>query len=57
MGYSPWGCRELDTTEQLNNSNLRLVSLFSHLMSNAPGWSTDFPFKIRNLLPLSAPTL
>ena len=20
-GYSPWGCRELDMTEQLNNSN------------------------------------
>ena len=20
-GYSPWGCKELDTTDQLNNSN------------------------------------
>ena len=50
------GVAESDTTEQLNNSNLRLFCLFSHLMSNAPGWSTDFPFKIRKLLPLSAPT-
>ena len=21
VGYSPWGCKELDTTEQLNNKN------------------------------------
>ena len=21
VGYSPWGCKELDTTEQLNNNN------------------------------------
>ena len=21
VGYSPWGCKELDTTEQLNNNS------------------------------------
>ena len=24
-GYSPWGCKELDTTKQLSNSNLNIV--------------------------------
>ena len=23
MGYSPWGCKESDTAEQLNNSFVR----------------------------------
>ena len=26
MGYSPWGHKELDTTKQLNNNNLMMLS-------------------------------
>ena len=30
VGHSPWGCKELDTTEQLNNSNhYEMTSFFS----------------------------
>ena len=29
MGYSPWGCKELDTTEQLTLS----LSFFSHIVN------------------------
>ena len=28
-GYSPWGCKESDTTEQLNNNNIGTM-LFRH---------------------------
>ena len=27
VGYSPWGCKELDTTEQLHFSILRVTAL------------------------------
>ena len=27
-GYSPWGCKELDTTEQLSKNNHSLISIY-----------------------------
>ena len=29
MGYSPWGCKELDTTEQLTHTAARLLRDYS----------------------------
>ena len=29
MGYSPWGCKELDMTEQLHNDNEGMKQLLS----------------------------
>ena len=28
VGYSPWGCKELDTTEQLSKNNHSLISIY-----------------------------
>ena len=28
--YSPWGCKELDTTERLNKENDQIFTIFSH---------------------------
>ena len=28
VGYSPWGCKESDTTERLNNNNNQILSTF-----------------------------
>ena len=37
-GYSPWGCKELDTTDQLNNSNNTI-----HEDSTLMTWSPQKP--------------
>ena len=31
-GYSPWGCKELDTTEQLHSLTVSLSIMFSRLI-------------------------
>ena len=28
VGYSPWGCKESDTTKRLNNNNKQILSTF-----------------------------
>ena len=28
--YSPWGCKESDTTERLNKENDQIFTIFSH---------------------------
>ena len=33
-GYSPWGCKELDMTEQLNNKN----NAYSGTLVGGGGW-------------------
>ena len=40
-GYSPWGCEELDTTEQLNNNNksLLLLNLSFQTRSTLTRWT------------------
>ena len=36
VGYSPWGCKELDTTEQLTHThNCPELSIHSHTEMNA----------------------
>ena len=35
MGCSPWGCKESDTTKQLNNGNDNLLSVTT--LSGVPG--------------------
>ena len=31
--YNPWGCKELDTTEQLNNDSIKLIGVSSAFLS------------------------
>ena len=40
-GYSPWGCEELDMTEQLNNNNksLLLLNLSFQTRSTSTRWT------------------
>ena len=33
MGYSPWGCKESDTTEQLHFLSLKHIATFASLFS------------------------
>ena len=34
MGYSPWGCKELDTTQQLNNNNKDFTNRFNNQLDS-----------------------
>ena len=53
-GYSPWGCKESDTTERLNNSNsikLRGPCIRAQLIAKADVyWSFQFSIQHRNRL-------
>ena len=35
MGYSPWGHKELDMTQQLNNSNKNSIDAGNTFLKNA----------------------
>ena len=42
MGYSPWGCKEWGTTEQLHSMSMRRSELESISQTSSP-WKTDPP--------------
>ena len=50
VGYSPWGCKESDTTEQLNNNIYTYIHM--HTLRNSYLWKKQeipiYVFKMHN---------
>ena len=42
MGYSPWGCKELDTTERNDDPNIIVHSFFKKMKSSELNLYPDF---------------
>ena len=49
--YSPWGCRESDVTEQLNNKNTHILKIILYTLSGCTTWlaRSELPNQILNL--------
>ena len=45
VGYSPWGCKESDTTEQLTLSLFYLIFLLGFLFSKTPFYMNEMKFQ------------
>ena len=49
MGYRPWGCKELDTTEQLTLSLLIIIESVRSLLLTGSSYSCTSTLSCRDL--------